>query len=331
MANREHLKKIKEGVDAWNAWRTKNPDIVPNLSKATLRDIDLSGVNLKEANLRQVDFSLANLNEADLAGAKLGLANMSAASLNGADLREADLTWTNFNGAILENANLSGAELGFSIFSDTDLGNVAGLDSVIHYGPSSIGIDTLFRSGDKIPEAFLREAGVPEDFILQIPSLIDGVQPIQFHSSFISYSHQDEEFAQRLHSRMRSANLRVWFAREEMKGGRKLHEQIFSAIQLHDKLLLVLSEHSIVSEWVMTEIRRARKVEREENRRKLFPIRLVDFETIKHWECFDADSGKDLAVELREYYIPDFSNWKDHDAFETEFAKLLRDLRATEA
>ena len=46
--------------------------------------------------------------------------------------------------------------------------------------------------------------------------------------------------------------------------------------------------------------------------------------------CFDADSGKDLAVELREYYIPDFSNWKAHDAFETEFAKLLRDLRAIE-
>lgn len=119
-------------------------------------------------------------------------------------------------------------------------------------------------------------------------------------------------------------------AAEDMKGGRKIHEEIFRAIQIHDKLLLVLSEESMKSEWVMTEIRRARKVEREENRRKLFPIRLVDFDTIKSWECFDADSGKDLALELREYYIPDFSNWKNHDSFETEFAKLLRDLRATE-
>jgi hypothetical protein len=70
------------------------------------------------------------------------------------------------------------------------------------------------------------------------------------------------------------------------------------------------SKTLLKSEWVMTEIRRARKVEREESRRKLFPIRLVDFETIKNWECFDADSGKDLAVELREYYIPDFSKEK---------------------
>ncbi len=38
-------------------------------------------------------------------------------------------------------------------------------------------------------------------------------------------------------------------------------------------------------------------------------------ETLRDWECFDADSGKDLAVELREYFIPDFSHWKEHDPF----------------
>jgi hypothetical protein len=113
-----------------------------------------------------------------------------------------------------------------------------------------------------------------------------------------------------------------------MRSGRKLHEEIFSAIHLHEKLLLVLSEHSMKSEWVMTEVRRARKIEREQNCRKLFPIRLVDFEAIQKWECFDADSGKDLAIEVREYYIPDFSNWNDHDSFEKAFAKLLRDLKA---
>ena len=47
-------------------------------------------------------------------------------------------------------------------------------------------------------------------------------------------------------------------------------------------------------------------------------------------QCFDADTGKDLARELREYYIPgDFQNWKDHDAFEKAFAKLLQALRAS--
>jgi hypothetical protein len=80
----------------------------------------------------------------------------------------------------------------------------------------------------------------------------------------------------------------------------------------------------------MTELRKARKAERQSGKRKLFPVRLVDFDTLRDWECFDADGGKDLAVELREYFIPDFLNWKDHDAFESAFAGLLKDLRAEE-
>jgi hypothetical protein len=152
--------------------------------------------------------------------------------------------------------------------------------------------------------------------------------PERFQSVFISYSTKDEDIAKRLQARMREAGIRVWFAPEDLKGGKKLHEQLFEAIQIHDRLLIVLSEHSIQSEWVITEIRKAREVEKKENRRKLFPIRLTDFETLRDWTCFDADTGKDLAVEVREYFIPDFSNWKNHDAFESAFARLKKDLEA---
>jgi hypothetical protein len=31
---------------------------------------------------------------------------------------------------------------------------------------------------------------------------------------------------------------------------------------------------------------------------------------------------------MREYYIPDFTAWKDHDAFEVAVDRLLRDLKA---
>jgi hypothetical protein len=142
------------------------------------------------------------------------------------------------------------------------------------------------------------------------------------------YSTKDEEFARRLYARMIDANIQVWFAPEDLQGGRKLPDQLFEAIQIHDRLLIVLSEHSIQSERVMTEIRKAREAEKKEKRRKLFPIRLTDFETLRDWTCFDADSGKDLAVEVREYFIPDFSNWKNHDAFESTFARLKKDLEA---
>ena len=55
---------------------------------------------------------------------------------------------------------------------------------------------------------------------------------------------------------------------------------------------------------------------------------LVDYEAIKAWECFDADTAKDLATEIREDYIPDFTAWKDHDAFEAAVDRPLRDHKA---
>jgi hypothetical protein len=92
----------------------------------------------------------------------------------------------------------------------------------------------------------------------------------------------------------------------------------------------MLSEHSMNSEWVKTEIYHARQNEVRNNKRKLFPIGLVDFETIRKWEAFDADTRKDMAREVREYFIPDFSNWKDSAAYKKAFDRLLRDLKASE-
>jgi hypothetical protein len=61
-------------------------------------------------------------------------------------------------------------------------------------------------------------------------------------------------------------------------------------------------------------------------------VRLVDFETLRDWECFDADTGKDSAREIREYFIPHFSLWKtDHDAYSKAFERLLKDLRSEKA
>jgi len=354
MANKEHLSIIEQGVKAWNQWRKEHPDIRPDLSgadlsvaylsEANLGEADLSGANLSGANLTEANLTEANLTEANLSGANLSGANLNGAGLIEADLIRADLVRADLGGATLSGANLIGAYLswtylgeadvegaraGGSMFSNVDLSVVKGLDRVIHNWPSTVGIDTIYRSKGKIPEVFLRGCGVPDQFIAQIAPLF--IKPIQYYSCFISYNHKDGDFAKRLHSRLRDSQIRVWFSPEDIKGGAKLYEQIDRAIQVHDRLLLVLSENSLQSEWVMTEIRKARKVELKERQRKLFPIRLVDFETIRQWECFDADTGKDLAVEVREYFIPDFSNWKDQDAFEAAFDRLLRDLKAESA
>lgn len=358
MANPEHVEIVKQGADAIKAWRTMNPEIRldligadlkgehlvrANLSRADLSDanlghsylvsVNLRGAKLRDANLFGAKMSNADLSGADLSGADLSCANLMAADISDANLSNSDMTLAilsdaTLNGASLSEANLDRAEIDFTCFADVDLSEVKGLESVVHDGPSTIGIDTFYKSQGKIPEVFLRGCGMPEALITYLPSLIGAMEPIQFQSCFISYSSKDDEFARRLHGKMRDEKLRVWFAPEDMQGGKKSIEQIDRAIQVNDRLLLVLSKHSMNSEWVRREIKRARAAERIEKRTKLFPIALAPFTMIRNWRCDDADTGEDLAEKIREYHIPDFSNWKDHDAFEAAFADLLRDLRA---
>jgi hypothetical protein len=150
-------------------------------------------------------------------------------------------------------------------------------------------------------------------------------QEFQLYSCFISYSTQDQPFADRLCADLRDKGVYYWIATADLQGGKKLNEQIEEAIQSFDRLLLILSDSSMNSEWVKTEIANARQKEVDQGKRALFPIRLVPFETIRAWKNFDADTGKDSAREIREYYISDFSDWKNQDKYQVAFEHLIRD------
>jgi hypothetical protein len=76
--------------------------------------------------------------------------------------------------------------VGYTSFGDVDLSVVKNLETVQHQGPSSIGIDTIYRSGGNIPEVFLKGAGVPDSIIEAIPSLVGSLKPIDYYSCFIS-------------------------------------------------------------------------------------------------------------------------------------------------
>jgi hypothetical protein len=334
LADTRYLSILRKGINVWNDWRRRHLVIEPDLSGANLQGIDLSSANLGPADLIDANLRGVKLCGATLIGAKLKGAILMGADLRGANLHLADFSEVNLYGANLGGANLSGATfnrafIGNTAFVNIDLSEVNGLEEVVHSSPSEISISTIYLSGGKIPSVFLRGCGVPEAFIMQIPALVAAMQPIQFNSCFISYSKNDMKFARRLHLRMRQAGLRVWFALEDMKGGDKIYDQIDRAIQYHDRLLLVLSESSLQSKWVESEIRRARKVELKEYRRKLFPIRLTSYEALQEWVCIDSATGEDLAEEVRSYFIPDFSNWNSHDDFERSFIRLYADLKAS--
>jgi uncharacterized protein YjbI with pentapeptide repeats len=120
MANPEHLDiLLRQGVDAWNAWRTQKPPVRPDLSRTKLGGnlwtMDLSGAlkgaNLSGADLHGANLSKAGLIKANLIGADLGRAHLVEANLQEADLRQANLNGAKLSGANLNRANLSKANL----------------------------------------------------------------------------------------------------------------------------------------------------------------------------------------------------------------------------
>ncbi len=297
-----------------------------NLREANLRRADLSGAilsraNLREANLREADLYGADLSRANLFSANLRRTDLSEANLReadprGADLREAHLFSANLSMANLREADLTAASLLETVFGDTHLSRTKGLESCTHHGPSTIDHRTLAKSG-KLPLKFLRGVGLPEFIIDNIP-VLQG-DPIQFYSCFISYSSKDQEFAERLHADLQNEGVRCWFAPEDLKIGARTRPAIDEAIRVRDKLLLILSEKSIESDWVEKEVETAFE---EESRRKetvLFPIRL-DNTVMETDEAWAADIR-------RTRNIGDFRDWKHHDSYQKTFERLIRDLK----
>jgi uncharacterized protein YjbI with pentapeptide repeats len=298
-----------------------------NLIRARIVGASFAGAIMEYAVLDATDLTSSNLVKADLRNARVRGANLTNADLSLARLGHAQLQDSVFRGSTVDGTDFNNATMRSTVLTALDLRRAKRLEAIRHQGPSYLGIDTLYLSKGQIPESFLRGCGVPENLIRYTPSLVNSEEGIQFYSCFIAYSSKDAEFAGRLHGRMRDANLRVWYAPEDMEGGKKQYEQIETAIQVYDKLLVVLSDASLRSEWVKTELRNALKAESQTRQRKLFPVRLLSIDKLDDWRCFDVDSGKDIGVELREYHIPDFSNWKDHEAFERSFTRLLSDLK----
>jgi hypothetical protein len=130
MANADHLERLRQGVDAWNAWREEEQAVRPDLDRANLNRANLNRANLNRANLVEASLFEANLGWANLNGAKLGEADLSEAKLFEANLSGADLRWANLNGAKLGGANLSEAKLFEANLSGADLrwANLNGAD-----------------------------------------------------------------------------------------------------------------------------------------------------------------------------------------------------------
>lgn len=317
-----------------------------DLSRANLVWADLNGAHLNGANLSEADFSEACLSDADLYRADLSQADLfrtdltetdlSQANLIGADLRQANLVGANLSQANLsrvkvDEANFAGAFVGLTFWGDIDLSVAQGLDSVIHRAPSTLGVDALSRSRGQIPETFLRGCGLGDvqiktaqfnnphltfDQIIGITTTIQEflVEP-KLPACFITYAANDVAFAQQLHDDLQQYGVRCWLATESHEDNIR---PLDSSIRYHDKLILILSGRSLLSEWLKQE---AQAAFREEDRRGeivVLPLQLDDgvLENTPTW-----------ATKLRRSRVTtNFSGWQNSEVYQQTLAQFLQGL-----
>lgn len=358
MATQEHLAVLYEGVNIWNEWRLQESVIRPDLGEAKLREIDLTWANLRGAILRcadlisadmtEADLSEADLSEAHLRGASLRAANLDWAFLRSADLQGADLCGAMLSDANLSGANLSGADLGGAKltganltgtnffganltgaimleaqvadtkFGNVDLSQVVGLSTVRHGGPSSIGIDTVYKSHGEIPEVFMRGAGVPDSFITFIKSL-EG-QKQQLYACTISYATKDQRFCDRLYADLQARGIRTWYFPKGAKRSKEFFQEIQIYQRIFDKVIFVCSKHSLNPRSIAHEIDENLKRERMEHKDVFYPVLLDDY-LYSGWQ----NPTKRLVIER---VAADFRGWQRSDnRYQQGLERLIASLR----
>jgi uncharacterized protein YjbI with pentapeptide repeats len=317
LVNQYYLSLLQEGSDSWNQWRGQSPEIHPDLTGARLSGIDLRGVNLSETNLTQ-----ALLNGASLQGALFWRATLRESDLHGADLRQAhfyqaDLRQANLSGSNLDQTNFREALLNGTNLANIDLSSVKGLETVRHEGRSYLDIHTLYRSQGQIPEEFLRGIGAPEHFILYTNTMLQA--PVQYLSCFISSSQRDSAFVSRLYADLQQQGIRCWSVFHDLNNEYDDIKEIKETIQMHDTWLLVLSEYTLISEWVKQEIYLTMNMEQQQKRTILFPLCL-------NQDFLDLTPSSIISL-LQNRQTHNFIGWQDDTTYQQAFTALLQDLK----
>jgi hypothetical protein len=112
--------------------------------------------------------------------------------------------------------------------------------------------------------------------------------------------------------------IRFWRNIHDAKAG-QMGKQIHDAICQNPTVLLILSEHSLNSDWVKNEIRTALGREKEIGRDVLYPVALDD-----SWK--NNRGSKQAMEQITQDHIFDFSAWRNDNQFDSMLRRLIDGL-----
>ncbi len=121
-----------------------------------------------------------------------------------------------------------------------------------------------------------------------ITELIEKLK-INLHSSysgkikkiFISYSHHDQDFANRLVNDLKNAGMEVWIDEKKIKVGSSIPEKIKEGISCCHFFCVIISSHSVKSTWVEKECKMALNAQKQSSLKGtpgLLPILIQEVE-----------------------------------------------------
>ena len=297
-----------------------------DLDRVVLSDANLTGANLTAANLGRANLIGANLTDANLTNADLSAAQLFRSNLTNATLQGTDFYEAIFHSPVLTGAKFAGSILGYTVFQDCDFREADGLDQIRHDAPSTVGIDTLCRSGGKIEEEFLRGAGVPESLVDFQRTLLDA--PLFLEECFISCAAKDVPFANSLQAQLRSQGVRCWVFAEDARGNALVErhstsdqEEVERGVRAYDRLLVVCTQAGLDSETVRNDIQAAKELQQERDQWTLFLVAPDD--------TVVQPSGRGLARNLSsEHVVFDLRGWDSNGPEQQqELARLVDNLK----
>jgi hypothetical protein len=161
------------------------------------------------------------------------------------------------------------------VFQDCDLRAAIGLEQVRHDAPSSIGVDTIYRSGGLVPAAFLAGAGIP-DSVAALQESITAAPPT-LSECYIACRDDDEEFARRLSDGLTALGVKNWVFSQHVRGSALVsrlsssdQEEVERWIRNYDNLIVVASSRALDTEAILNDITAARNKQQSADRWLLY-------------------------------------------------------------
>lgn len=210
-------------------------------------------------------------------------------------------------------------------------------------------IDKLFKEHDTRPDWVtlkrVEETKIkPFDFVIpdyilerwklaerkERPPIVDPGPDFKktFHySCFISYSSKDERFVEQLNESLQQMGVQTWIDKHESSAGDQFEEQADKAIREMDKFILVLTEESLRSEWVKSEVSKAFEKSEETGKSVVIPISLSSPDRLRKIVMSDGDPDDQVIEKIFSYQMLNFEYWQKEDQYEESLEKLVETLR----